>query len=162
MGQLRLSLASVSPPEEQRLGPLGLLPIQPFWAPWPWNWAQLSRWSRVLVGPSRIPSAPRLLPEKEGRGQRSKSNCGLQTPTLLGLSSWDCLGRGGRELGADMGAHAGPVNVIQAATSWTSSCPELAAPEAGVGVGASCPLAPDCGQLSFEAEMEWGRGRKYP
>ena len=35
MGQLRLSLASVSPPEEQRLGPLGLLLIQPFWAPWP-------------------------------------------------------------------------------------------------------------------------------
>ena len=61
-----------------------------------------------------------------------------------------------------MGAHAGPVNVIQAATSWTLSCPELMAPEAGVGVGASCPLAPDCGQLSFKAEMEWGRGRKYP
>ena len=121
---------------------------------------------KMIAGPSwtlQDPLRPLSAPRERGKGTKVKIN--LWAPGLLphlGLSSWNCVGGRKGSLGQMWGLMLGPVNVIQTATSSTLSCPELTAPEAGVGGGGLYPLAPDCGQLSFKAEMEWGRGKKYP
>lgn len=79
---------------------------------------------------------------------------GFRTPTPLGLSSWDCLGGREGSLGQTWGLTLGPVNVIQAATSLTLSCPELTAPEAGVGSGG---LLSPCPRL-WTALLQGGNG----
>ena len=106
------------------------------------------------MDPPRSP-LPLICSQRKREGDRGQNQTvGFRTPTPLGLSSWDCLGGREGSLGQTWGLTLGPVNVIQAATSLTLSCPELTAPEAGVGSGG---LLSPCPRL-WTALLQGGNG----
>lgn len=126
---------------------------------------ELGSTQQMITGPSRIlqdPLCPSPAPRERGKGTKVKIKlwaAGL--PPSLGRHpgiAW--VGRKGSS-GQTWGLTLGPVNVIQAATSCTLSCPQLTAPEAGVGVGASRPLPQTVD--SSPSRRQWsGEGEKAP
>lgn len=101
VGQLSSSLASVSSPKGQGLGPLRV--------PWPWGLG--SGWQRMTGVPGQTFQGfplPLACPQRKREGKRQKRNCRPQICTPLrrapGMAwvGWEGV------LEARVGAHAGP------------------------------------------------------